>query len=418
MRKAFIIALASTAALSIALLAFPHAHASVETDQQNFARIERGRYLTDVADCAACHTGPTPSKPFAGGRRIETPFGILVSTNLTPDRDTGIGAWSDDEFDAAVRHGRGRGGVLLYPAMPFPAYTKMSREDTLAIRAYLSTLAPVHNDVVANQLPFPLNVRTSMRVWDALYFSDREFSPDPSRPAEWNRGAYLVEGPGHCGTCHTPKTMLGGDKATEALQGYAVQGWFAPEITSDETRGLGRWSIDDIVAYLRTGHNAFTAATGPMADEIAHSSSRMHDDDLRAIATYLKSVPGSSKPSPSPADERVMAAGGAIYRDVCSACHGINGEGVPNLFPALAKSPSVRSTDATSLVRVVLQGARSVATPREPTAPAMPAFGWQLDDAQLAAVVTYVRNSWGSAASAISADDVRKQRAALTLRTD
>jgi mono/diheme cytochrome c family protein len=418
MRDRLVISLLSASLAGFAVLAYSRAHA-LESDQQNFARIAEGHYLTDLADCAGCHTGPAQNRPFAGGLRIETPFGFVAAPNITPDRDTGIGAWSDDEFDAAVRHGRGRGGTLLYPAMPFPSYTKMSRDEVLAIRAYLATVTPVHNDVRANQLPFPFDVRGSMRVWDALYFTDGVFKPAPSRSAEWNRGAYLVEGPGHCGACHTPKTLLGGDKNGEALQGYALQGWFAPDITNDSTRGLGRWSKDDIVAYLRTGHNAITAASGPMADEITHSSSRINDADLQAIATYLKSVPGNSKaPSPSPADTQVMAAGGAIYRDVCSACHAVNGEGVANLFPSLAKSSSVRSTDATSLVRVVLQGARSVATPAEPTSPGMPSFAWQLDDVQIAAVVTYVRNSWGAAAPAISADDVGKQRAALAQRTD
>jgi mono/diheme cytochrome c family protein len=418
MRDYLTICLLSATVTGFASLGYSPAHA-VETDQQDFARIAQGRYLATVADCAGCHTGPTQSHPYAGGLRIETPFGFLAAPNITPDRDTGIGAWTDGEFDAAVRHGRGRGGVPLYPAMPFPAYTKMSRDEVLAIRAYLDTVAPVHNQVVANQLPFPFDARSSMNVWDALYFTDAEFKPDPSRSAEWNRGAYLVEGPSHCVTCHTPKTLLGGDKNGEALQGYALQGWFAPDITNNPTRGLGRWSKKDIVTYLRTGHNATTAATGPMAEEVANSSSQMNDADLDAIATYLKSLPGSSRvPSSSSVDDRVMTAGGAIYRDACSACHAINGEGVASLFPALAKSSAVESADPTSLVRVVLQGARSVATSREPTSPGMPSFGWQLNDEQVAAVVTYVRHSWGAAAPAVSADDVRKQRAALAQRTD
>jgi mono/diheme cytochrome c family protein len=213
--------------------------------------------------------------------------------------------------------------------------------------------------------------------------------------------------------------MLGGDKGSAALQGYAIQGWFAPDITNDDRRGLGRWSTEDIVAYLRTGHNRITAATGPMADEITHASSYMTEADLNAIATYLKDLPGRSDTlSPLPTNDRVMLAGAAIYRDVCSGCHAINGSGSANLFPALANASSVRSDDATSLVRVVLQGARSVATAAEPTAPAMPAFGWQLNDEQVAAVITYVRNSWGSAAPAVSRDDVRKQREALSARVN
>jgi mono/diheme cytochrome c family protein len=316
--------------------------AAEQTDAQNFAQIARGRYLAEIADCVACHNEPTDNRPFAGGRPIETPFGIIVASNITPDRDTGIGAWSDDEFVAAVRPGVRRDGKLLYPAMPFPSYTKMSRNDVLAIRAYLNTVARVHNAVDANQLPFPLNIRMGMWFWDGLYFTEGEFKPDPTHSDAWNRGEYLVEGPAHCGACHTPKTLLGGDKTSAALQGYAIQRWFAPDIANDVRLGLGRWTPDDIAEYLRTGHNRFVAATGPMAEEITHSSSHMTDADLAAIATYLKEQPSETHEiTPVPADDPVMIAGGAIYRDLCSACHPANGNGIPYLFPALANSPSV-----------------------------------------------------------------------------
>ena len=195
---------------------------------QDFSAIERGRYLAQTADCSSCHTLPGSGRSFAGGRRIETPFGVLAAPNITPDRETGIGAWTDDEFDAAVRSGRSRNGARLYPAMPFPYYSRMSREDVKDIRAYLNTIEPARNAVRVNRLPFPFNVRASMIAWDALYFRPGEFHPDTSKSAEWNRGAYLVLGPGHCGACHTPKTYLGGDKSSEFLQGYALQGWTAP----------------------------------------------------------------------------------------------------------------------------------------------------------------------------------------------
>ncbi|MFZ0208435.1 MAG: cytochrome c [Roseiarcus sp.] len=387
-------------------------------DGQDFAQIERGRYLTVTADCGSCHTTPGGA-PFAGGRPIETPFGNILAPNITPDAETGIGAWSDADFDAAVRQGKRRDGTLLYPAMPFPSYAKMSRDDVLAIRAYLQTVAPEHDAVVADQLPFPFNIRASMLVWDALYFEQGEFKPDNAKSAAWNRGAFLVEGPGHCGACHTPKTLLGGDEKSQALQGYQIQGWFAPDITNDARRGLGGWSVDDIVAYLRSGHNRIAAATGPMAEEVALSSSRMTEADLAAIATYLKDQPARTEAvTPLSSTDPVMVAGGAIYRDVCSGCHAIDGKGVPELFPALASSSSVRSDDPTSLIRVILRGARSVATSTEPTAPGMPAFGWQLDDEQLAAVVTYIRNSWGSSAPGVSADMVRRTRASLAWRSD
>ena len=181
-------------------------------DPQHFAQIEKGRYLVTVADCAACHTNPKGGRPFAGGRPIETPFGIVAAANITPDRETGIGNWTDQQFDSAVRHGIRSDGSRLYPAMPFTSYTKMSRDEVLAIRAYLSTIAPANSQVRTNRLPFPLNIRAGMRVWDELYFDDGEFQPDDKKSAQWNRGAYLVTGPGHCGACHTPKNLLGGDK--------------------------------------------------------------------------------------------------------------------------------------------------------------------------------------------------------------
>jgi mono/diheme cytochrome c family protein len=290
----------------------------------------------------------------------------------------------------------------------------------IAIRAYLNTIKPVRHRVVANTLPFPFNIRAAMRIWDWIYFTPGEFKPDPKQTAEWNRGAFLVQGPSHCGACHTPKTFLGGDKTSEYLHGSWLQGWFAPDITGDKRRGIGGWSVDDVVAYLKSGHNRISAATGPMAEEVTLSSSRMNDSDLHAIAAYLQSLPGrqDSPPQPLPASDPTMVAGSAIYRDECSACHMIDGKGVEKLFPSLAQSSMVRSDDPTTLIRIILRGARSVATKDEPTSPGMPSFGRQLDDAQIAAVVTYVRNAWGSAAPAVMAGDVGKARTDLQPRTD
>jgi mono/diheme cytochrome c family protein len=419
MRKTFTsITLGAAAAALVALLAVEAAVAT-DPDGQAFGQIERGRYLTITADCMPCHTVPDVGKSFAGGRPVETPFGNIVTPNITPDRETGIGAWSDDDFDNAVRRGIRPNGQRLYPAMPFTSFTKMSRSDVLAIRAYLRTIAPVSNPVVTNQLPFPYNIRASMRVWNALYFTAGEFKLDPKQSAEWNRGAYLVQGPGHCAACHTPKTILGGDKNGEYLRGSYLQGWFAPDITNDARTGLGNWSADDIGTYLRSGHNRTTAATGPMAEVVTYSTSQMNDGDLAAIATYLKSVPGrQNNPSPVRPEDPFMVAGQAIYRDQCSACHSLDGRGVPQLFPSLAESSVVRSSDPTTVLRVVLRGARRVATAAEPTSPGMPSFDWQLGDAQVAAVATYIRNAWGAAAAPVSAQDVSTARSDLRGRTD
>jgi mono/diheme cytochrome c family protein len=299
--------------------------------------------------------------------------------------------------------------------MPYPAYTKMSRDDVLAIRAYLATVAPVHHAVVANQLPFPLNIRLAMLFWNWLNFTPGRFVPDAGKSPEWNRGAYLVEGPGHCGTCHTPKNWLGGDKSNAALRGAALQGWFAPNITADAHKGIGAWSKDDLITYLKTGANKWTLASGPMAEAVTHSTSQMSDADIAAIATYLMDTgkAASSKPTPVATDDPAMKAGAAIYKDSCAACHKDDGTGQSHLFPRLAGSSLVQSDDLTTLTRLVLEGSRAVATRGAPTGPAMPAFDWRPNDAETAAVITYIRNSWGNAASAVSADTVSRSRKAL-----
>ena len=265
---------------------------------------------------------PGSNQPFAGGRPIETPFGVVVGANITPDPETGIGAWSDEAFVRALREGKGHDGQLLYPAMPYPYYTKLTESDALAIRAYLNTVKPVRNAVVSNKLPFPFDVREGMAAWNALYFRNGEFKPDPTKSAEWNRGAYLVEGLGHCGACHTPKTTLGGDEGERAFQGYALQGWFAPNITNDSERGLGGWSVADIAAYLKNGHNPTTASTGIMGEEITLSSSQMTDADLTAIATYLKDLPGQTAFAAG-GGFRLRSENGRRRRDLCRRMFGM-----------------------------------------------------------------------------------------------
>jgi mono/diheme cytochrome c family protein len=394
-------------------------------DDQNFSQIERGRYLAIVGDCGACHTLPGSGHDLAGGRILETPFGELASPNITPDPVTGIGAWTDEEFISALTKGTGRDGTHLFPAMPYTYYTKVSRDDALAIRAYLKTVPPVHNEVRADRLPFPLNVRANMAVWDRLFFKTGEFQPDPGKSPEWNRGAFLTEGLGHCGLCHTPKNTFGSDQTSQPMQGYALQGWFAPNLTNDARRGLGSWSVDNIATYLKTGHTKTTAATGLMAETISRSTSRMSDTDLRAIAVYLKDRPGdpanagqNQQAASVAPDSSVMKIGQQIYADECSACHRTDGKGSAGLFPALADAPVVQQTDSTSLLHVVLRGALSVATPKAPTAPGMPAFSWILSDDQIAAVVTYIRNSWGNDAPAVAARDVSKMRNTVVERSD
>lgn len=401
--------------LTLGLLVATAASALAQSPRQNsFEQIERGRYLTVLGDCAACHTVPG-GPPLAGGVAIETPFGKLVGANITPDAETGVGRYSEEDFQRVMAEGLGKGGYHLYGAMPFTAYTKVSKEDNSAIWAYLQTVEPVHHAVETNQLPFPFNVRTSLYAWNILNFTPGEFKPDGTKTPEWNRGAYIVEGLGHCGTCHTPKSFLGGDKNSQFLQGSVLGTWYAPSITADAHKGIGAWTNEDIIAYLKTGSNRFDIASGPMAEEVMNSSQHWSDADLKAVATYLKDTGKADAPVPAAisADDAHMVAGREIYADRCSACHVPNGEGVQGLFPKLASAPLVNADDASSLVQVVLAGSQSGATNAAPTRPAMPSFAFNLTDEDVANVLTYVRNSWGNSAAAVSASDVKALRASL-----
>lgn len=396
------------ATITTALLA---AHAVHAMDMQAFDTIERGRYLATAADCAACHTKPG-GKPFAGGVALQTPFGTLIGPNITPDTEAGIGSWTDDEFVSALRDGRGRYGIRLYPAMPYPAYTKMTREDALAIRAYLQTINPAPDKIQSNHLWFPFDVRSSMIGWNEINFTPGILVPDPSKSTQWNRGRYLVDALGHCGTCHTPKTFMGADKNSAYLQGATLQGWYAPNITADPRKGIGGWSVDEIVAFLKTGANPDALASHGMGEEVVHSSSHMTDDDLKAIAVYLLSLKPAAQRSPQPlaATDVRMMAGQEIYKDNCAGCHTDAGTGAAVLFPRLAGSPVVQSDDPTTLIHTVLLGSQAAATREAPTGPAMPSFDWRLSDVQVAAVLTYIRNAWGNAAAAVSPDQVRTVR--------
>ena len=392
-------------------LALNVAHGATGADSYNL--VEKGRYLTTLGDCTACHT--LPGKPaFSGGVVLDTPFGKLLGANITPDPVNGIGRWSFEDFQNAMSKGHGLDGKRLYGAMPYTAYTKVLRQDNQAIWAYLQTIEPADNKVETNQLPFPFNIRTSLLGWNLLNFQEGEFKADPKKTEQWNRGAYLVQGLGHCGTCHTPKSLTGGDKNDQFLAGANLQNWVAPNITADAHSGIGSWSEDDIIKYLKTGANRFDIASGPMAEEVEHSSQHWKDEDLMAVAVFLKD---GSKPANPPkalaATDSAMVAGKAIYADRCSACHVGNGEGVENLFPKLAMAPLVNGADASSMIRVVLAGSRAGATDAAPTAPAMPSLGWALSDDNVANVLTYVRNSWGNAAPAVSSADVKAEREQL-----
>jgi mono/diheme cytochrome c family protein len=373
--------------------------------------VERGRYLAAAGDCAGCHT-LQGGAPYAGGRPLETPFGTVLSANLTPDA-TGLKGWTADQFYRAMHEGISANGDHLYPAFPYNYFTRMPRTDTDALFAYLQSLAPVANKPDRNQLPFPFNIRALMSVWNLLYLDKKTFAPDPAHNAQWNRGAYLVEGPGHCAACHTPKTILGGPQTGHDFHGGSFGTWFAPDLTPNSRTGLAGWTRDETVAFLKTGRNAHASASGEMGLVVQDSTSKLADDDLQAIVAYLADRVASPAPSMIAPDAGVMKTGEAIFVDECSACHLMQGQGQTLAFPPLAHSANLQQIDPTTSLHLILAGVQAAPTGAAPTPFTMPAFNWKLNDQQAAAVATYVRNSWGNSAPAVQPDQVAKLRAKL-----
>jgi mono/diheme cytochrome c family protein len=380
------------------------------------AEIERGRYLAQAGDCAACHTAEG-GQPFAGGRAVPTPFGVIYSTNITPDPSTGIGNWTSDDFYRAMHEGIAPGGEHLYPAFPYPWYTKLTRADVDAIRSYLATLAPVHEQNKPTELPWPFSVREVMSAWNALYFKQGTFQSNPQKSAEWNLGAYLVEGLGHCGACHSPKNFAGAPKRDKAFQGGYGENWYATSLGGDLHDGLGQWSTDDIVQYLKTGVNKRAAAFGPMSEVVHDSTQHLDEKDLHAIAVYLKDLPPHESPASAaggntPDADRV-ARGHGLYIDDCAGCHMENGEGIAGVFPPLKGNNVVQSKDPETVVHVILSGAKTAVTRQDPTGLAMPAFDWKLSNEQVADLVTYLRSAWGNHGDPLDAGKVADTRRTL-----
>jgi mono/diheme cytochrome c family protein len=377
------------------------------------AAVERGRYVAVAGDCIACHTAHGSKQPFSGGLALETPFGKLVASNITQDVKTGIGSWTEAEFTRAVRQGKGKHGENLYPAMPYNAYVKISDADMHDLWAYMKTIAPVDHHVESNQLPFPFKLRFLMAGWNLLFFDDTPYRADTAQTVEWNRGAYLVQGLAHCASCHTAKNFLGGDKR-QALSGGTLGGWYAPDITGGKG-GLHDWTMEQTVEYLKTGGNAISMASGPMAEAVENSTQHMTESDLRAIAVYLRSVPGAApaRPAPVPASDQRMVLGAHTYQVNCAACHASNGKGLDGLVTALAGNSALQAEVDSNLVNAVLRGTTPATTHGKPTGAGMPAFAWKLSDEEIAAVGTYVRNSWGNAAPAVAPSTVAKARKTL-----
>jgi len=372
--------------------------------------IAYGKTLVEAGDCAGCHTAD-PAKPFAGGKRIDTPFGAIYAPNLTPDRDTGIGGWADADFTRALRYGVAPDGSSYYPAFPYPYFTKMTKDDTLAIRAFLGTLAPVVSRNKPPELRWPFGYRGLMRIWNTMFFKPGLFEPDQSQSAAWNRGGYLVTGLGHCGACHTPKNYFGADKQAQALSGNEVGGWYAPRLDGAPRTGLKSWSVEDIVEYLQSGRNAKSHADGLMAEVVVNSTSKMSDADVRAIAVYLKGLPPARRETiVTPPDEATMKAGQAVYAKFCIACHEADGTGSPRIYPPLPANALLQSVNPSSTLRITLDGAHTVTTPRAPNTGEMPAYARQLSDEEIAAVANYIRNSWGNSGPLVTPAQVAKAR--------
>ena len=380
------------------------------------SQIERGRYLAVAANCVACHTDiDHGGVPWAGGRGLGTPFGVINTPNITFDEDTGIGRYTREDFRRALHDGIRRDGAHLYPACPYPYFTRMPSEDVDAIYDYLRTIEPVRSDVVAEEdLPAPLQIRAAVGVWKLLNFDPGAFAPDPDKSDAWNRGAYLVRGPGHCAACHTAKTVTGGDASDGDLRGGVLEHWHAPNIRGGRNGGIGHWSEDDIVEFLATGRASHTIAMTRMGEVVSYSTQHMDEDDLRAIAIYLKDLDDDARTRFDPPDAAVRRTGEALYFDNCAACHRTDGAGVDHIFARLDGSNKVNADDPTTIIRVVLEGARAEPTERWPHGIAMPAFAWKLTDDQIADVLNYVRHAWTNNAAPISASEVADLRDDLT----
>ena len=385
----------------------------------------RGKMVAILGDCAGCHTAPD-GEAYAGGVGLATPVGTLYSSNITPDAENGIGRYDFQDFVRLMRFGVAPGGKRIYPAMPYTAYAKVSDEDLQDLFAYLRTgIAPSARKTRPADIAWPLTMRWPLALWNMAFHKTDRFRPDPAHDAEWNRGAYLVQGLAHCGTCHTPRNAAFAEKGLDHtsalyLSGASFDGASPINLRANPGDGLGLWSRDDIVQLLKSGRNPHSAASGAMGEVIGLSTQYVGDADLAAIAAYLKSL--SSAPgdhatfSPDAAtlaaylDGGQTGTGARIFMDSCSACHRLGGQGAATAFPGLAGNPMVLGRDPASLIQAILAGSRLPSTEAAPSNLAMPGFGWRYDDAEIAALATFLRSSWGNHAGPVSPGQVAEIR--------
>jgi mono/diheme cytochrome c family protein len=382
-------------------------------------QIKRGEYLARAGNCMGCHT-TRGGNEYAGGRAIATPFGSIYSSNLTPDAETGIGKWTADDFWRAIHNGKSKDGSFLYPAFPYPNYTKVSRADADAIYAYFKTIPAVRQENREHELRFPYNQRMLLAFWRTLYFTPGEFEADTTQNAQWNRGAYLVQGLGHCAACHTARNALGGTVAEGDLAGGMIpmQNWYAASLTSNSGTGLGGWEVKDIADLLKSGVSQRGAVFGPMAEVVGQSLQHLSDSDIDAMAVYLKSIPKSNAgevqqpAAPSPEGERMLVQGAKLYEQHCVECHRADGKGIPPAYPPLADNQSLSVNSALNPIRMVINGGYPPSTGGNPRPYGMPPFGSALNDEEVAAVVSYIRTSWGNQGSVVSPIEVGRFRGA------
>ena len=378
-------------------------------------RVTHGDYLARAGDCVACHTAPG-GRPFAGGLDLDTGMGIVRSSNITPDAKTGIGGWNMKQFFFAMRKGLGAHGRWLYPAMPYNDYARISDADLIDLKYFLDTIPPVDHAVEENQMPFPFSIRPLMIGWNVLYLRQGELPEDPAKSADWNRGRYLVDGLGHCTTCHSTKNALGGDVAY--LKGQNLQGWFAPDVSGAGWPAVADWNVADIATYLKTGKNRHAIAVGPMAEAIENSTQYLSDADLKAIGIYLKDDAPETQTAAAPFERSAASVpvvnhpeGGRIYATLCATCHADDGKGHDGMAPSLIGDIAILGDNGKdNILRMILAGGRSARTGTYPQGFAMPGFDWKLDDDEVAAVANYVRNNWGNTSSDIQPVDVKAAR--------
>lgn len=398
--------------LRLLLIALLFAFVTFESIAAETPQVARGRYLAIEGDCVVCHTRPGIGNPsFAGGYPLHAAPGTVYSSNITPDKQTGIGNWTAQQFYRALHDGISADGRHLYPAFPYVYFAQLSRADSDALFAYLKTVKPVHYQPPENSLIFPMNIRGLMAFWNALYLNTHPFKANPSRSPVWNRGAEIVLGVGHCGACHSPKNILFADSAGSVMQGNLTDGWFAPNLTGSKPDGLGDWTAADISQYLKTGVNRFTHVTGAMRDVIEKSTSLMTDADRSAIAAYLKALPPSPRTLPKWPDSVAMQTGQSVFVARCAVCHMVRGTGNAD-YPTLAHNTIVQASNPDTVLRVILEGSQAVRTGDGEVGFSMPAFP-VLNDEDLSDVATYIRNSWGNRAQPVSASQTRSFRKSL-----